>query len=115
MSREANNVFHHLFYEENVDFDNIADPLTRNATLGFINNFGQTPSQLFKKPHPQKRIAALGQGGGLTDRSQPLVTVQPAPGVTTPLVFYHALETLKPSVKPVKGELVANLALVSCD
>lgn len=26
---EANNVFHHLFYEGNVDFDSIEDPLTR--------------------------------------------------------------------------------------
>ncbi|CAD5218465.1 unnamed protein product [Bursaphelenchus okinawaensis] len=101
-AKEANNVFHHLFYEENVDFESIDDPLTRNATLGFINNFGQTPTQLFKKPHPAKKIANLGQASGLTDRSQPLVTVQPTKGVTTPMTFYHTLETLRPSTKPVK-------------
>uniref|UniRef100_A0A1I7RU77 WD_REPEATS_REGION domain-containing protein n=1 Tax=Bursaphelenchus xylophilus TaxID=6326 RepID=A0A1I7RU77_BURXY len=101
-AKDANNVFHHLFYEENVDFESIDDPLTRNATLGFINNFGQTPTQLFKKPHPAKKIANLGQSSGLTDRSQPIVTVQPTKGVTTPMTFYHTLETLRPSPKPVK-------------
>ena len=28
-AKTANNVFHHLFYEENVDFDSIEDPMTR--------------------------------------------------------------------------------------
>lgn len=53
---DAFNLYHHLFYEGNVDFEAIEDPLTRNATIGFINNFGQIPSQLFKKPHPQKKV-----------------------------------------------------------
>ncbi len=41
---EAANVFHHLFYEGSVDIFSIEDPLKRNATIGFINNFGQTVS-----------------------------------------------------------------------
>ena len=45
-SVEAVNVFHHLFYEGNVDIDAIDDPLKRNATIGFINNFGQIPKQV---------------------------------------------------------------------
>ncbi|KAK5974907.1 BEACH domain-containing protein, partial [Trichostrongylus colubriformis] len=53
---KANNLFHHLFYEGSVDFESIIDPLTRNATIGFVNNFGQIPTQLFKKPHPQKKV-----------------------------------------------------------
>ena len=44
---EANNLYHHLFYEGNVDFEAIDDPLILNATIGFINNFGQIPSQVF--------------------------------------------------------------------
>ena len=40
---EAVNVFHHLFYEGNVDIYSIDDPLKKNATIGFINNFGQIP------------------------------------------------------------------------
>lgn len=38
---DAHNVFHHLFYEGEVDIYTITDPLKRNATIGFINNFGQ--------------------------------------------------------------------------
>ncbi|VDN90901.1 unnamed protein product [Brugia pahangi] len=89
---EANNVYHHLFYEGNVDFDSIEDPLTRNATIGFINNFGQIPSQLFKKPHPQKKVA-------YTD------VYSSFPGVTTQRLFYHSFDSLKVPAQPVKGEL----------
>jgi hypothetical protein len=52
---ESVNLFHPLFYEGNVDIDSIEDPLKKNAVIGFINNFGQTPKQLFKKPHPPAR------------------------------------------------------------
>ena len=43
---EAVNMFHHLFYEGNVDIYAIDDPLRRTATIGFINNFGQIPKQV---------------------------------------------------------------------
>ena len=43
---EAVNVFHHLFYEGNVDIYAIDDPLKKTATIGFINNFGQIPKQV---------------------------------------------------------------------
>ena len=43
---EADNVFHHLFYEKSVDLEAISDPLERKATIGFINNFGQMPKQV---------------------------------------------------------------------
>jgi len=108
-AKEAYNVFHHLFYEQNVNFDNIDDPLTRNATLGFINNFGQIPAQLFKKPHPQKKVPTTST----TQPHQSLLAV--TPGVSTPRLFYHCLERLRPSSqKPVKerrtavGDIVSN-------
>ena len=53
---DAMNVFHHLFYEGAVNIDEIDDPLKRNAIIGFINNFGQIPKQLFKRPHPTKKL-----------------------------------------------------------
>ena len=53
---QSNNVFHHLFYEGAVDINQIDDPLKRNAIVGFINNFGQIPKQLFKKAHPVKKL-----------------------------------------------------------
>ena len=49
---EAVNVFHHLSYQGAKDLDNISDPVERLATIGIIHNFGQTPYQIFQKPHP---------------------------------------------------------------
>lgn len=103
-AREAKNIFHHLFYEENVDFDNIDDPLIRNATLGFINNFGQIPAQIFKKPHSQKKININNLISNGFNASGNFSNISFVKGVTTPLLFYHCLENLKASVKPVKGK-----------
>ncbi|ETN78724.1 hypothetical protein NECAME_10189 [Necator americanus] len=86
---KANNLFHHLFYEGSVDFESIIDPLTRNATIGFVNNFGQIPTQLFKKPHPQKKVS-------------PVDGFSNTPGVTTQRLFYHTLHSLKPPQTPIK-------------
>ncbi|RCN36444.1 Beige/BEACH domain protein [Ancylostoma caninum] len=86
---KANNLFHHLFYEGSVDFESIIDPLTRNATIGFVNNFGQIPTQLFKKPHPQKKVS-------------PVDGFSNTPGVTTQRLFYHSLHSLKPPQSPIK-------------
>ncbi|KAI8380254.1 hypothetical protein BD560DRAFT_323822 [Blakeslea trispora] len=54
---EALNVFHHVSYEGAVDLDSITDIVEKTATIGIINNFGQTPRQLFKKPHPCRSSA----------------------------------------------------------
>ncbi|KAJ9259019.1 hypothetical protein DTO207G8_1179 [Paecilomyces variotii] len=51
---EAVNVFHHLSYQGAKDVDNIDDPVERLATIGIIHNFGQTPYQVFQKPHPKR-------------------------------------------------------------
>ncbi|CAH1711493.1 unnamed protein product [Chironomus riparius] len=93
---EAVNVFHHLFYEGNVDIYNIDDPLKKNATIGFINNFGQIPKQLFKKPHPSKKMNPLRHS-----------MIDPTPILSTGSVpieklFFHNLDNLKPSLQPVK-------------
>lgn len=45
------NVFHHLSYHGAKDLDTIDDPVERLATIGIIHNFGQTPHQVFVKPH----------------------------------------------------------------
>ncbi|KAI9375761.1 hypothetical protein BJX61DRAFT_548791 [Aspergillus egyptiacus] len=50
---EAVNVFHHLSYQGAKDVDAIDDPVERMATIGIIHNFGQTPYQIFNRPHPQ--------------------------------------------------------------
>ncbi|KAJ5223640.1 hypothetical protein N7468_008182 [Penicillium chermesinum] len=51
---EAVNVFHHLSYKGAKDLDAIDDPMERLATIGIIHNFGQTPHQVFQKPHPPR-------------------------------------------------------------
>ena len=52
---EALNVFYYLTYEDVVDVNAITDPIQKQATIDQINNFGQTPHQLFKKPHPPRQ------------------------------------------------------------
>ena len=49
-------VFHPLTYEGLVDLDDVVDPLQRRAMELQINEFGQTPKQLFKIPHPPRFI-----------------------------------------------------------
>ncbi|CAK7234463.1 Beige protein-like 1 [Sporothrix bragantina] len=45
------NVFHHLSYDGAIDLDNIKDPQERAIVTGIIHNFGQTPRQVFSRPH----------------------------------------------------------------
>lgn len=77
----------------------IDDPLKKNATIGFINNFGQIPKQLFKKPHPSKKMSGLRHS-----------VIDPTPmlssgSVPVEKMFFHNLDNLKPSLQPVKGNL----------
>ncbi|KAH6855033.1 hypothetical protein B0I37DRAFT_363738 [Chaetomium sp. MPI-CAGE-AT-0009] len=51
---ESLNVFHPLSYKGARDLDNITDPQERLITTGIIHNFGQTPHQIFTKPHPAR-------------------------------------------------------------
>ncbi|XP_060579246.1 neurobeachin-like protein 1, partial [Ruditapes philippinarum] len=51
---EALNVFYYCTYEGAVDLDAVKDVNERKALEGMINNFGQTPCQLLKDPHPKR-------------------------------------------------------------
>lgn len=51
------NVFHHLSYAGASDLDRITDANERAITAGVIHNFGQTPHQVFMKPHPPRENA----------------------------------------------------------
>jgi beige protein homolog 1 len=53
---KATNVFHHLSYQGSIDLEKISDPVERLASINIIHNFGQTPKQLFTKPHPKRKI-----------------------------------------------------------
>ncbi|KAK3721190.1 hypothetical protein RRG08_044202 [Elysia crispata] len=53
-AEEALNVFYYVTYEGAVDLDAIQNPKERASVEGMIRNFGQTPSQLLKEPHPKR-------------------------------------------------------------
>ena len=97
---EAINTFHPFFYEGNVDIFSITDPLQRNATIGFINNFGQIPKQLFKKAHPPKKLTrSTAATPGVSIDSQ---TTLPHGVHTNSKIFFHHLTNLKPTMAPIK-------------
>ncbi|VDO03945.1 unnamed protein product [Rodentolepis nana] len=107
---QAANVFHHLFYEGNVDIYAIDDPVKRRAVIGFINNFGQIPRQIFRKPHPAKKIVAYQPG---THFNHNIVIAAPPgssfqPDSRTNIspassgLFFHNLRCLKLNVGAVK-------------
>ncbi|CAB1427709.1 unnamed protein product [Pleuronectes platessa] len=54
---KALNVFYYCTYEGAVDLDAIANENERKALEGIISNFGQTPCQLLKEPHPTRMSA----------------------------------------------------------
>lgn len=47
-------MFHPLTYEGNVEFSKIQDSISRKAIEIQVNEYGQTPKQLFKLPHPKR-------------------------------------------------------------
>ena len=114
-AEEAVNVFHPLFYEGSVDLFAIDDPVKQVAVVGFINNFGQTPKQLFKKAHPAKRMpppipisaplptqlaapAASFQASGFS--GSPDGSAEDDPAVR---LFYCGFSLLTPTLVPLKG------------
>ncbi|XP_077792798.1 neurobeachin-like protein 2 [Podarcis muralis] len=70
---EALNVFYYCTYEGAVDLDAIADETQRKALEGIISNFGQTPCQLLKEPHP----ARLSAENAASKRLSRLDTIPP--------------------------------------
>ncbi|KAI9209022.1 uncharacterized protein BJ171DRAFT_437728 [Polychytrium aggregatum] len=57
---KAHNVFYYLTYEGAINIDLVKDPIERKSIEDQINNFGQTPSQLLKKPHPPRMKVKAG-------------------------------------------------------
>ncbi|KAK3003294.1 hypothetical protein RJ639_018518 [Escallonia herrerae] len=55
-AEEAINVFYHYTYEGSVDIDSVTDPGMKASILAQINHFGQTPKQLFLKPHAKRKL-----------------------------------------------------------
>lgn len=55
-AEDAANVFYHYTYEGSVDIDSVMDPAMKASILAQINHFGQTPKQLFQKPHVKRKV-----------------------------------------------------------
>ena len=58
-AERAVNVFYYLTYEGAVNLDQIEDDHRRRSIEQQIHEFGQTPKQLFKRPHPAPRYLGL--------------------------------------------------------
>jgi hypothetical protein len=52
----ALNTFVHVTYEGAVDISSIQDPVQRESIIAQIQNFGQTPTRLERKPFPSRNI-----------------------------------------------------------
>ena len=55
-AEKADNLFYYLTYETSVDMDQISDPAQRAVMELQIQEFGQTPHQLFTEPHPKRDV-----------------------------------------------------------
>jgi hypothetical protein len=62
----ADNVFHHLTYDDlgRKQLEAAGDPVLREAVKVQMNEFGRTPSQLFRHPHPAR--VAVGRQQSLS-------------------------------------------------
>jgi WD40 repeat protein len=76
---KALNIFHYLSYEGAVDLDKLENDIEKEAAIGIIHNFGQTPKQLFKKAHPKRQVSADSK-----------------------LIFHKNLQYLVPTPRPLK-------------
>jgi hypothetical protein len=59
-AKAADNVFFHLTYEGAIRVDPMGglDPIQQEAVKTQLSSFGQTPIQLFEKPHPYRQLRA---------------------------------------------------------
>uniref|UniRef100_A0A3B4ZN51 Neurobeachin-like protein 2 n=1 Tax=Stegastes partitus TaxID=144197 RepID=A0A3B4ZN51_9TELE len=95
----ALNVFYYCTYEGAVDLDAIANENERKALEGIISNFGQTPCQLLKEPHPPRMSAE-----NAARRLARLDTVPPN--------LFEQLQKLRPFVEVVSDGLPLVQAVV---
>jgi Beige/BEACH domain/PH domain associated with Beige/BEACH/WD domain, G-beta repeat len=119
---DALNTFVHVTYEGEVDLESMTDPVQRASTIAQIENFGQTPSRLFRKPFPQKQVyrswrdrhIEFGNLSWLTPLAPPLTIVGASQRVALKVITKETckLGVLEDSDRPVgdlclqKGQLV---------
>ena len=108
------NTFVHVTYEGEVDIDSMDDPIQRASTIAQIQNFGQTPKQLERKPFPSRTIVSA-----ITDKVLDFGTLPVLAPLTPPfcmvgaahrvLVKTYATETVKLGVQGVSDKAVGDI------
>ncbi|ETO29338.1 hypothetical protein RFI_07788, partial [Reticulomyxa filosa] len=92
---ESLNVFYYLTYEGAEDLEAIEDEAEKESKIAHINNFGQTPKQLFTKPHPQRKPTnPLVNIYTQPDLLQPIELSRSENGI--PITFLSMLSDMKP-------------------
>jgi factor associated with neutral sphingomyelinase activation len=93
----ADNLFYYLTYENSVDLDTIKDPRERAAIENQIQEFGQTPSQLFAAPHPRRNdlsapilTVAVSSSVAAVDSAAERASLSPSPSSSDGNVGYSA-------------------------
>lgn len=84
-------MFFHLTYEGAVDIDAISEPAMKASILAQINHFGQTPRQLFVKPHPKRKFNPKISPAIAVPQNQQLVRqeVRSLPSAVHQIAMFH--------------------------
>ena len=96
---DARNVFHYLTYENAVNIDGIADAMEREATISQVVNFGQTPSQLFTRPHLQRLLReevssfSFGDQHLIGQLNLDVVSIAPETAAAAPIINIQSSKT----------------------
>jgi hypothetical protein len=112
----ATNVFHPMSYADSVDLEGIDSALERQAAAQVVHNFGQTPAQLFSRPHPPRPPRAQPEPWQATDLllypSYLLQSVLPMTVAPGPVAHMIGLpESLRASTRDKIHLLDANLSI----
>ncbi|XP_056616257.1 WD repeat- and FYVE domain-containing protein 4 isoform X2 [Triplophysa dalaica] len=98
---ESVNTFHPYFHTDKYNTASMKDPVMKSTILGYINNFGQMPKQLFTKPHPSRTSHKSSAGKETSVSSQ----ISP---------FFYKLDKLKLSTQPIKELLLGPVGQIVC-
>jgi hypothetical protein len=85
------NCYHPLSYRGAIDLESIKDEGEKAASTAIIHNFGQTPEQIFKSPHPHRFLSGkntlpVGQRFGVAEGWQLLLrSILPITETITPI------------------------------
>ena len=89
----ALNTFVHVTYEGEVDIDSMDDPIQRESTIAQIQNFGQTPKQLERRPFAARNVVTA-----VKDRTIDYSAIVVLAPLTPPLCVAGAPHRIK--IKP---------------